>query len=73
MNLVTRSRDIDLDGVKCLRLDYSSEIGFSGGPVFLKDSHQIIGMMFMAVPTDDGSFPTQSFAIHIDDIEDLIE
>ena len=73
LGLVTRTKDVNLDGVKCLRLDYTSEMGFSGGPILLKDTHQVIGMMLMMVPTDEGKLLNQSIAIHIDDMVDLIE
>lgn len=56
---------------KCFVLDYVSEPGFSGGPLFLKESDQVIGIMqSCSVPEEDGELATKSIAICMEEIYD---
>ncbi len=70
-NTIIKSPDVNIKDAKCIVLDYTSEDGFSGGPLIL-DNHQIVGMMSMVLPTKDGSPPTQCLAIHISEILSLL-
>ena len=57
---------------KCFDLDYVSEPGFSGGPLFLKESDQVIGTMRSCIiPEEDGELATKSIAICIEEVYDM--
>lgn len=56
---------------KCFVLDYASEPGFSGGPLFLKESEQVIGLMQSClIPEKDGELATQCVATCIEEVYD---
>jgi hypothetical protein len=67
------SSDVNLLDAECFRLNYASESGFSGGPLFSQDNNQVIGMMIIVVPTDDGSPPTESLALSVGEILKMLE
>lgn len=57
---------------KCFILGYVSEPGFSGGPLFLKESGQVIGFMNSCfVPDEDGELATESIAMCIEEVYDM--
>jgi len=64
----TNYNDVNLVNAQCFRLNYTSESGFSGGPLFSNNTNKVIGMMTMVVPTNDGSPPTESLAISVSEI-----
>lgn len=56
---------------KCFVLNYVSEPGFSGGPLFLKESGQVIGLMHSCIiPEKNGELATKCIAICIEEIYD---
>jgi hypothetical protein len=66
------SNDVELNAARCLTLNYTSENGFSGGPLF-SEQRQVVGMMSMVVPTADRSAPTKSIAISAPEISELVK
>lgn len=63
-SLTTFTSDVCVSGARVFCLDYTSEPGFSGGPLVEVNTNRVIGMMSMVRPPMDGeSAPTQSFAI----------
>ncbi|MHA1507020.1 MAG: trypsin-like peptidase domain-containing protein [Candidatus Asgardarchaeia archaeon] len=69
----TKTIDVNLVNAECLRLNYASESGFSGGPLFSQHNDQVIGMMLMVIPTEDGKPPTESLALSTEEILKVIE
>jgi hypothetical protein len=59
--------DVKLQGAKAIMLDYTSEKGFSGGPLLLKDQNQVVGMMSSVLP-NEGAPPKQSLAVSMEEI-----
>lgn len=59
--------DVTLHGAKVIVLDYTSEPGFSGGPLLLKGQDQIVGMMSAVLPNGSAP-PNQSLAISMEEI-----
>lgn len=64
----SRCNDVPLDKAKTLILDYTSETGFSGGPLILDNNHVIGIMSGVCPPTRDNSAPRKCFAVHISEI-----
>ena len=64
----SRCNDVQLDKAKILILDYTSETGFSGGPLILDNNHVIGIMSGVCPPTRDNSAPRKCFAVHISEI-----
>lgn len=67
-----RSNDVNISNAKCIKLDYTSENGFSGGPLILENKY-IIGMMLAIIPTKNNLDPTECLALHIDEIFKLLD
>jgi hypothetical protein len=59
--------DVKLQDARMIELDYTSEPGFSGGPLLLKNQNQIIGMMSAVMPNGSSS-PNRSLAVSIEEI-----
>lgn len=59
---VTVSSDVKMTGGDAFLMDYTSEVGFSGGPVFIVGSDLAVGMMSLVVPAGDAA-PTRAIAV----------
>ena len=59
--------DVKLHTANALILDYSSEQGFSGGPVLTKSRKQIVGMMSAVIPNRDRP-PVHTLAVSLQEI-----
>lgn len=66
-----RSNDVNISNARCIKLDYTSENGFSGGPLILENRY-IIGMMLAVIPTKNNLHPKECLALHIDEILKLL-
>ena len=66
-----RSLDIDLQDKTVVVLDYSSRVGFSGGPLVSRKSGKVVGLMSFVVPKGITS-GSPAVAIGIADIEALL-
>jgi len=52
MKVDINARDVQIKHKELIMLSYSSEVGFSGGPLLLKNSREVIGMMSLVIPED---------------------
>lgn len=69
----TECKDVSLVDARCLILNYASEIGFSGGPLFSYENNCVVGMMSIVLPTKDKSPPTQSMALSTQEISGALQ
>jgi hypothetical protein len=60
--------DVVLQDASGIQLDYTSEQGFSGGPLILKGEDRIVGMMCAVLPNGD-SPPNHSLAVSVKEIQ----
>ncbi len=67
LNADISANDVRLHDAKVIELDYTSEIGFSGGPLFLKGQEKVVGMMSMVIPNGNPN-PTKSLAVSVEEI-----
>lgn len=58
----SRTSDVNIKNKKVIVTDYSSMVGFSGGPL-INDSGEVVGMMSMVMPDTEKIFPNKSVAI----------
>jgi len=63
-----KAKDVNLKNARSFIVNYTSEQGFSGGPLFESQNGNVIGMMSMVVPGEDNRAPTQCVAIRLDEI-----
>lgn len=61
-NFSIKRNDINIKNKKVIVVDYSSKIGFSGGPL-INNSGKVIGMMSMIVPSEYGDLSNKALAI----------
>lgn len=58
------SNDVNIVGKQVIITDYSSIVGFSGGPLLNKNA-EVIGMMSMVIPSGNGDLANKTVAISI--------
>ena len=67
-----RTNDVNLQDKTVLIINYSSRIGFSGGPLVSKRSGKVVGLMSFVIPREfDPSTPV--VAIRMADIKSLVD
>jgi len=70
--LTVRANDVNLQDMTVAVLNYSSRIGFSGGPLVSESSGKVVGLMSFVIPKEfDPRRP--AVAIRMSDIEPLLE
>lgn len=70
--VTVRSNDVNIQDETVAVLDYSSRIGFSGGPLVSSSSGKVVGLMSLVIPKEfDPRRP--AVAIRMSDIEPLLE
>ncbi len=55
---------------KCIHVNYTSEQGFSGGPLLLNENNKVIGIMCSIILQDDGTVSSTSIAVSLEEIYD---
>jgi S1-C subfamily serine protease len=71
-SITLRANDVNLQDRMVLIMNYSSRIGFSGGPLVSKRSGKVVGLMSFVIPKEfDPSTPV--VAIRMADIKTLVD
>ena len=65
--VTSNTANVNLKNTNSFILGYASEEGFSGGPLFLEGTNEVIGLMSMVIPKN-GEPPTQCIAIHVSEV-----
>lgn len=65
--VTVNANDVKLQDREMIKLSYSSRVGFSGGPLVLKSTGKIIGMMSLVVP-EETDHKRPAMAIRMSDI-----
>jgi len=67
-----RKNDVNIQGKTVAVLDYSSRVGFSGGPLVSRSTGKVVGLMSFVIPKEFDS-ETPAVAIRMADIKSIIE
>ena len=70
--VTVRANDVNLQGKTVAVLDYSSRVGFSGGPLVSRSSGKVVGLMSFVIPKEFDP-RTPAVAIRMSDIEPFLE
>ncbi|MCA9444505.1 MAG: trypsin-like peptidase domain-containing protein [Candidatus Omnitrophica bacterium] len=77
LTLSIQSEDIKLNHRKVIFLDYTSEPGFSGGPLLNKETNAVVGIMLGVLPSAqyNPGVPSDSFAfaLYVEEIISALE
>lgn len=67
LEMTVHANDINLNDVSGYELSFGSKVGMSGGPLVIRDTEDVVGMLSFGLPPDK-PIKTNTFAVAIEEI-----